>query len=102
MNQFLKANGLRESTSDVVKPKEFHKVSESVEVDEDCSTMGAPAYMNVIEYDVAFALKTDAVAFVKSILTNLRDEAGFTTGAADITKADSGWTVTLIFNKKVL
>lgn len=102
MNEFLKANGIRESKLEVPQNKEFVKVSESLELDEDYSTFDSPRYISVINYLVAFNSKLDAVAFVKSVLDKLRDEAGLTTGTADIQEADSGFEVELIFNKREL
>ena len=102
MNLYLKQQGLREAKDDVPNNKEFVKLSDSIELDEDYSTFDNQRYINVITYLVAFNNKVDAVAFVKSVFDGLRDEAGLTTGTADIQMADSGYEVELIFNKREL
>ena len=102
MNEFLKANGIKESSLNVPQNKEFVKISESLELDEDYSTFDSPRYISVINYLVAFNSKVDAVAFVKSVLDKLRDEAGLTTGTADIQEADNSCIVELIINNREL
>lgn len=100
MIAYLKGKGYKPVTKDTLNNKEFRLSESSVELDEDVTTFGNPAYLTIETYELFLSTKDYSSAKVQAIVSGVIDENEVITCSTDVEIQERGYLITITFNIK--
>lgn len=101
MINYLKGLGYKYTTKDTLNDKEFRLLSETVEVDEELTTLGNMVTNTIKIYELFLSTRKYSEGVVQGIVSGANENGDIVFEvSADVETQERGYLITLTFNKR--